>query len=567
MKKYILGINSTGFNTSASLICDNKIVAAVEEERLSREKRTRKFPNNAIKFCFDKAGISFQNLEAIAVSWNPIINLENFDLNYSRNSSYFPSILHSTLNHVMKDVKNIKKDFFEQNLRLENGKILKIFFVNHHLTHASSFFVSNFSESSILTVDAFGEKQCVGFYSGNKNNIKKIHEQYFPHSLGSFYSTFTEFCGFKPKSEEWKLMGASAYGKPSVYQKKINDLIKFDKNNEFFLDLKYFKHYLFHRPGYVNKNLEEFLGIKKNKLNKDLNQKYFNIAFAAQSIFEKIYINLIKKLFIKNKSKNLVVSGGAALNCVANGKILNKTGFKKVFIPPFPDDSGAGLGAALYVNSLLTKKNKKTIFLNNYLGPSFENNEIEKTLKKFKLEYEKVKDIFDSATKSIIKGKIIAWFQGSLEFGDRALGNRSILADPRNAKMKDMINKNIKYRENFRPFAPAVLIDNIDEFFENSQSSHFMEKTLIIKKEKKKIIPSVVHVDGSGRLQTVTKKNNYIFYSLIKKFYEKTGVPILLNTSFNVQGEPIVCSIEDAIKNFYLSGLDEVYIGNYKLKK
>jgi carbamoyltransferase len=567
MKKYILGLNSTGFNTSASLICDNKIIAAIEEERLSREKRTRKFPDKAIKFCLDKGNIKLEDLEALAISWNPIINLENFDINSSRNSSYFPNILHSTINHVMKEIKGIKKDFFLQYLPLNNGKKLKIFFVNHHLSHASSFFVSNFKEASVLTVDAFGENQCVGFYSGKKNNIKKIFEQNFPHSLGSFYSTFTEFCGFKPKSEEWKLMGASAYGKKSFYEKKIDSLIKFKKDGQFFLNLKYFNHYMFHRPGYINENLEKFLGLKKNKPNQNLKQEYFDIAFAAQKTFEKIYLNLIKNIYKKNKSKNLVLAGGAALNCVANGKILNNSNFKKIFVPPFPDDSGAGLGAALFVNSLLSKKNSQIQFKHNYLGPSFTNIEILSILKKFKLKYELIKNIFDSASDSIIEGKVIAWFQGSLEFGDRALGNRSILADPRNKLMKDKINRIIKYRENFRPFAPAILEDKAGEYFENYQESFFMEKTLFIKPTKKKLLPSVTHVDGSGRLQTVSKNSNPSFYALIKNFYKKTGIPVLLNTSFNVQGEPIVCSVEDAIKNFYLSGLDELYIGNYRIKK
>ena len=567
MKKYILGINSIGFNTSASLICDKKIVASVEEERLSREKRTRKFPTKAIKFCLDKANIRFEDLEALAVSWNPLINLEKFDINNSQNSSYIPSILHSTLNHIIRDLKDVKKDFFLQNLELKNGKKLKIFFVNHHLSHASSFFISNFNESSIVTADAFGENQCIGFYSGNKNNLKKIFEQRFPHSLGSFYSTFTEFCGFKAQSEEWKLMGASAYGKKSIYQKKINDLVKFDNKGGFFLNLEYFSHYMFHRPGYVNENLEKYIGVKKNQSNKDLNQTYFNIAYAAQNIFEKIYLNLIKNIYKKNKSKNLVLAGGCALNCVANGKINKNTNFHDVFIPPFPDDSGAGLGAALYVNSILFKKNSKVSFKHNYLGPNYEDFEILKVLKKLKLKYDFIDNIFEVASDSIIAGKIIAWFQGSLEFGDRSLGNRSILADPRNKSIKKKINKFIKYRENFRPFAPAVLEEKAKDFFENYQTSYFMEKTLIIKKDKKKLIPSVTHVDGSGRLQTVNKSKNILFYNLIHKFYEKTGIPVLLNTSFNVQGEPMVCSIEDAIKNFYLSGLDELYIGNYMIKK
>ncbi len=566
MKKYILGLNAIGFNTSASIICDNKLLAAVEEERLSREKRTRKFPNKAIKFCLDKANIKFDRLDAIAISWNPLINLEKFDSNNSNNLTYIPSILHSTLNHIIKDIKKINKDHFSQELKLESGKVIKIYFVNHHLSHACNYFLSSFNQSSILTVDAFGEDQCLGFYSGKKNLIKKIYEQKFPHSLGSFYSTFTEFCGFKPQSEEWKLMGASSYGKKSIYEKKINELIEISSNGEFFLKLKYFNHYMFHRPGYVNKNLENYLRIKKNKTGKNLTKNYYNIAYAAQKTFEKIYFSLINSLNKKNKSDNLVIAGGCALNCVANGKVISKSNFKKLFVPPVPDDSGAGTGAALYVNSFFNDS-YKIKFKDNYLGPSYSNNEIAQVLKKFKIKFEYVKNICDDASNSIISGDIIAWFQGRLEFGDRALGNRSILADPRNPFMKDKINENIKYREKFRPFAPAVLNEKTKEFFENTQSSNFMENTLMIKKNKKKHIPSVTHIDGSGRLQTVSKQTNELFYKLISSFYKKTNIPILLNTSFNVQGEPMVCSVEDALKNFYLSGLDIMYIGNYKIKK
>ena len=263
MKKYILGLNAIGYNTSASIICNNKLLAAVEEERLSREKRTRTFPNKAIKFCLEKAKIKFEEIDIIAVSWNPLINLEYFDKRYSENLTYLPSILHSTLNHVMKDIKKVNQDFFIQELKLQNGKIIKIYFVNHHLSHACSYFLSSFNESSILTIDGFGENQCVGFYAAKKNIIKKIHEQKFPHSLGSFYSTFTEFCGFKAQSEEWKLMGASSYGKSSVYEKKINDIVEFNSKGEFFLNLKYFNHYSFHRPGMVNEILENYLGINK----------------------------------------------------------------------------------------------------------------------------------------------------------------------------------------------------------------------------------------------------------------------------------------------------------------
>ena len=567
MKNIILGLNAIGFNTSASLIIDNKIICAAEEERFSREKRTRKFPVKSIDFCLNKAKLKIEDLSAIAISWNPAINLEKFNLHMSQNLNYFPSMLHSTLNYIIKDLKPINNEYFLQKLIIDDKKQLDIYYVNHHLSHASNYFFSPFSNASILTLDGFGENECMSFYSGKFNKIKKILSQNFPHSLGSFYSTFTEFCGFKPQSEEWKLMGASSYGQKSHYYKLIRDLVSINKENGFNLNLKYFNHYMFHRPHYYNDFLIDYLKIQPNANGENLKERYFNIAFAAQRVFEEIYYHLINNLYKKNKSENLVLSGGCALNCLANGKILAKSKFKNIFIPPVPDDSGAGLGAAYYVSNKILNSNKKHFITHNYFGPSFDNKQISNKLKKFSINFTSHKNILDLAVQSILNGKIIGWFQGSLEFGDRALGNRSILADPRDPNMKDKINKKIKFREKFRPFAPAILEDKVSDFFEVNENSPFMEKALKIKANKRKLIPSVTHVDGTGRLQTVSHKINKKFYDLINKFYQKTSIPILLNTSFNIQGEPIVCSVEDAIKNFYLSGLDELYLGDFLIKK
>lgn len=567
MKKIILGLNAIGLNTSASLIIDNKILCAVEEERLTRQKRTRKFPIRSINYCLDKAKIKLSDLSAIAISWNPTINLEKFNSYMSQNLNYIPSMLHSTINYLMKDQKiNKDNDYFCQILKLGNKKELKVYYVSHHLSHASNFYFSPYSQASILTLDGFGENESMGFYNGGKNNIKKILTQNFPHSLGSFYSTITEFCGFKPQGEEWKLMGASPYGNNSKYYKLIRELVNLtDKGFE--LNLNYFNHYMFHRPNYFNDRLENYLKTKPNQNGNQLSKKYYDIAYAGQRVFEDIYYHLINLLYKKNRSENLIISGGCALNCVANGKITSKTKFKNIFIPPMPDDSGAGLGAAYYVSNNILKIKKKFIMRHNYLGPKYSNNYIEKKLKKYLIKFTFHKNIIEQAVQSIIKGKIIGWFQGELEFGDRALGNRSILADPRRADAKDKINKKIKYREHFRPFAPAILEEKINDFFEKNEKSVFMEKALKIKKNKRNVIPSVTHVDGSGRLQTVSKKTNFKFYNLIDEFYKITSIPILLNTSFNIQGEPVVCSIEDALKNFYLSGLDELYIGDYLIKK
>tara|TARA_B100001059_G_C17800527_1_gene565893 strand:+ start:90 stop:1793 length:1704 start_codon:yes stop_codon:yes gene_type:complete len=567
MKNIILGLNAIGINTSASLIIDNKIISAIEEERLIRQKRTRKFPIESINYCLSNAKIKLSDLTAIAISWNPAINLEKFNSNMSQNLNYIPSMLHSTINYFMKDQKiNKDNDYFCQILKLADKKQLKIYYVNHHLSHASNFYFSPFSEAAILTLDGFGENECMGFYHGRKNNIKKILTQNFPHSLGSFYSTITEFCGFKPQGEEWKLMGASSYGNNSKYYKLIRDLVILtDKGFE--LNLNYFNHYMFHRPNYFNDRLIDYLKTQPNQDGNKLNKKYFDIAYAGQKVFEDIYYHVINLLYKKNKSENLIISGGCALNCVANGKITSKTRFKNIFIPPVPDDSGAGLGAAYFVSNNILKTKQNFTMKHNYFGPNYSNKYIEKKLKKYLIKFTFHKNILEQAVQSIIEGKIIGWFQGELEFGDRALGNRSILADPRRVDIKDKINKKIKYREQFRPFAPAILEEKVSEFFEKEEKSVFMERALKIKKNKRSKIPSVTHIDGTGRLQTVNKKTNQKFYNLINEFYKMTNIPILLNTSFNIQGEPVVCSIEDALKNFYLSGLDELYIGDYLIKK
>lgn len=563
---YILGLNAIGFNTSASLLKNGKLIGAIEEERLTRNKRTRSFPNLSIEYLLKKNNLSFEDINAVGISWNPTINLEKFDKANSTNHSYIPNILHTVPSNLMHFSNRKTFRYFKQELSIKKNKKIPIYYINHHYCHAANFFISPFKNSSILTVDAFGEKQSVGFFKGKNNEINSIWSQEFPHSLGAFYSTFTEICGFKPQNDEWKLMGAAAYGNKNIYYKKIRNLVSLIPNTGFELDLKFFNHYMFHRPHYFNKKLLSYLEIKQNT-DEVLNKKYYNLAAASQLVFEDIYFHLINSLFKKSESYNLVISGGSALNSLANGKVLNKTKFKNLFVPPVPDDSGAGLGAANYCFNVINKKKKRYVMNNNFLGPEFSNNEIRKILNKYKIKYQYLDNVSKEAAKSIANSKIIGWFQGKIEFGDRALGNRSILADPRNKNMKSRVNKSIKYREQFRPFAPAILNEYTSDFFENPQSSFFMERTLKIKKIKRKLIPAVTHLDGTGRLQTVNKVNNQKFYELIIEFFKLTKIPIVLNTSLNYKGDPIVCSPDDAIKTFYLSGLDELYLGNYRVIK
>ncbi len=563
----ILGLNTIGFNTSASLVINGKLIGSIEEERLNREKRTRKFPIKSISYLLNKNNLKFEQIDALAISWNPLINLEKFNFSQSEDKSFIPNITFSVPSYVLKLNSDKTPDFFVQDLKFKK-KTIKIYYINHHISHASSFFFSGFDNSAILTLDAFGEKQSGGFYIGKKNEINKLDSFYFPHSLGSFYSTFTEICGFQPQSDEWKLMGASAYGIKSnnIFYKKIRNLVDLYKNGKFELNLKYFNHYMFHRPYFFNKKLLTHLNIKKNKKS-NLSQKYYNLSYAAQKVFEDILFNSLNALYKKTKSKNLVFAGGCALNCLANGKIIKKTRFENIFIPPVPDDSGAGLGAAFYLNNQILRRKRSYVMKNNYLGPSYTNNEVLSVLKKYKLSYEYISNPSLVGAKLISENKIIGWFQGSLEFGDRALGNRSILADPRKKDIKSKINKIVKYREPFRPFAPAVLDEHVKNYFTEYQESIFMEKTVNVKKKKQKLIPGIVHKDGTARLQTVKKINNPKFYKLIEEFYKLTNIPMVINTSLNYKGDPICSSIEDILKTFYLSGLDVIIINNYIIEK
>jgi carbamoyltransferase len=566
LSNFILGLNTTGFNTASCLIKDGRLISGIEEERIIREKRTRKFPIAGIKWNLLNSKILIDELDAIAIGWNPAINLEAYSLAQSERLRFLGEIFYNVPNHLFRLTKNKAGEISEQQIELSNGSKLKIIYIKHHLCHASNYFVSPFDEAAIMTVDAFGEANSTTFSIGKKNKINNIWQQDFPHSLGGFYSAFTEFLGFEAQSDEWKLMGASSYGNPKKYLEKIRKLIYLN-NDGFELDLAYFNFYQFHRPGRFTPKLSKFLGIKPNGAGMPLKDYYFDLAASVQAVFEDVYIHLLRLLKIKTKLNNLVISGGSALNCVANGKILSNTGFKEVFIPPFPDDSGCSIGAAFYVHNQLMNKKKNYILKSNYLGPIYSDLEIEKILIEYKIKYKKSKNITKDVANLISNGKIIGWFQGNLEFGDRALGNRSILADPRNFSMKDKVNKTVKYREEFRPFAPAILSEYADKYFEKSNYTPFMEKTYLIKKNQRKKIPAVVHVDGTGRLQTVSKDVNSTFYDLISEFKKITKIPILLNTSFNIKGEPIVCSPVDAIRTFFSSGLDCLALGSFLIKK
>lgn len=563
----IIGLNSTGFNTSSAFIEEGIVRFAIEEERITREKRTRKFPTAGLSLGLDRLGWDLCEVDAVAISWNPMVNLETHSTSHSDRARYLGEFLYSAPSNLMSLVGSQSGPVSQQIISFENGQSLPIYYVDHHTCHRANFFLSTFEEAAVLTVDAFGEKKSTSYGLGVGGHIKELWSQEFPHSLGGFYSTLTEFLGFVAQGDEWKLMGASSYGDPEEFYDVLREVVNLQPEGGFELDLSYFNFYQFHRPLRYTEKLSNLLGVQPNVLGAPLTPQYFNLAAAAQVVFEEIYFHLLSQLQRQTKSPNIVISGGCALNSVANGKILDKTDFDALFVPPIPDDSGAALGAAHYVHHHVIGGKRAAPMTSNYWGPSYTNDEISTELKKYKIDFRHSETIVSETAQLLAEGNIIGWFQGALEFGDRALGNRSILADPREEGMNDRVNATVKYREPFRPFAPSVLAEHVDNYFENPQPAPYMERVLSIYPEMRKKIPAVTHIDGTGRLQTVYKDFNPRYHELIEEFFNLTGIPIILNTSFNLKGEPIVCTPEDAIRTFYSSGLDILVLGDFLVRK
>lgn len=563
----ILGLNHSGYDASSALIKDGKILAAITEERLNRQKHSKSFPIESIKECLKIAGLKFEDIDMITTGWNPSIHLQKLFSSRSNAIRFRPEYLYSVPNFLMQLHKGnaVKNNSFTEINLLDNQIHLR--YVNHHLAHAaSSFYLSSFKESAILSVDGFGEKETVFFGMGKGSKISHIKSIYSPHSIGIFYLALTEFLGFQPNSDEWKVMGASAYGNPGKYYHKIKSLVKFDANGNFEMDGSYFDYFSFDSKHSYSDKMVQLLGEPRESSAK-ITQRHYDIAAAAQKVTEDAMFSLLDFLYNETSCKNVVLSGGVAMNSLLNGKITSCTDFENVFVSPFPDDNGVSVGSALYYYHHIMNKPRTKQFVSNYLGPGFSNDFIKSELEKSKIKYSHEKDVCKAAARYIADGRIIGWFQGRMEFGQRALGNRSILADARAKDMKDKINLAIKFREPFRPFAPSILEEHYHEYFENAAPTPFMEKIFFIKKDKRDIIPAVTHVDGTGRLQTVTKEQNRLYWTLIDDFRKITNVPLILNTSFNLKGEPIVCTPNDAIRTFYSCGLDALFIGDYVIDK
>jgi len=567
---YILGISCYYHDSAAALLKDGKLVAAALEERFSRKKHDYSFPYNAINFVLQEAGIEPRQLDYAVFYEKPFLKFERI---IKQVFSSFPETLpvfRESMSVWLKDKLWIKA-LIQKTLDISEDRIL---FSHHHLSHAASaFFPSPFKEAAILTIDGVGEWTTTTIGYGKDHEITLFEEIRFPHSLGLLYSAFTAFLGFKVNNGEYKVMGMAPYGEP-VHVDKIKKLIEIEDDGSFRLNLKYFSFHRSTRRTFSKAFTKLFGEPRDPKEAEHLDKYYADIAASIQKVTEEAIIKLAKRVKQRTGSENLVMAGGVALNSKANGLILKETGFSNIYIQPEAGDGGGALGAALMAHAVLTGERPSFVLEHAYWGKEYGNGTIEKFLKDNNIKYEYIENedkLIERTVDLISSGKVIGWYHGKFEWGPRALGNRSILADPRRAEMKDIVNKKIKFREPFRPFAPSVIEEAAEEFFDLGPNKgqmplRFMLMVVPVKKDKR-VIPAVTHVDGSARVQIVNERINPLYYRLIKTFGEATGIPVVLNTSLNLRGEPIVTSPENAYNTFSKSEMDALIMGNYLVKK
>lgn len=581
----ILGISAFYHDSAAALVCDGEIVAATQEERWTRKKGDASFPINSINYCLREANINVNQLDAIVFYDKPIVKFERIINSYIHSAPYG---IRSFLQAIPIWLKS--KLWTEDEIRKELDYRGKIFFTTHHQSHAASaFYPSPFEEAAILTVDGVGEWDTTTIGYGEKNKITLLKKISFPHSLGLLYSAFTYYCGFKVNSGEYKLMGLAPYGKPIFLDLIKKELIRIKEDGSYLLNLKYFDYISGLKM--INKKFEKLFGRRALKPDEKPDQFYMDIAASIQALFNEILVLIAKEAKKSTGLDYLTIAGGVGLNCVSNSHILKEAGFKDVWVQPAAGDSGGALGAALYAYYAYFKNerkvNGKDFQKGSYLGPSFSNNEIKNVLDKYKANYhfKNKAELIKEVALELSKGKIVGFFQGRMEFGPRALGNRSILGDPRKEDMQSLMNLKIKFRESFRPFAPSVKLDKVSKYFDWDRPSPYMLFVANVRKEhlfdintegktglellklKRSSLPAITHVDNSARLQTVSKEDNPVFYELLDEFEKLTGYPVLINTSFNVRGEPIVCTPEDAYFCFMGTNIDILVMENYILYK
>jgi carbamoyltransferase len=568
---YILGLNAYHGDSSACIYKDTTLLAATEEERIRRIKHWAGLPVEAIKFCLEDAGITLADIDIITVSRDPKAKFGKKLIRVAKNLSSFKNVKDRASNSLK--ITNIKADIANA-LGFNEGDIkAKIQYIEHHRSHiASAYFVSPFEECAVLSIDGMGDFTSTMRGTAKGNTIKIIDSVSYPHSIGIMYTAFTQYLGFPNYGDEYKVMGLSPYGKANMIE-KVRQVVKSKPNGLFELEPKFFKHF---KDGVAmsweggspfienvySDYFEEVFGPARKKSD-ELEDYHWNLAASVQAFTEELIFNLCEDLYKKTGLKNLCITGGVAQNSVANGKILKNTSFEKLYVPPAGHDAGTAVGSALYYIHH-QKQMPRPLYKNQaYTGIQFSNAQIEDILTERGIEFKSYsdEDLYDTVSDKLVAGGVIGWYQGRAEFGPRALGNRSILVDPSRADAKDLLNEKIKRRESFRPFAPSILKEYVADYFEQIDEVPFMEKVFDIKKEKHSVIPAVTHVNGTGRLQTVDFQDNPRYHSLISAFNKKSGIPLLLNTSFN-ENEPIVNTPEHALDCYLRTKMDMLVLGN-----
>jgi carbamoyltransferase len=585
---YILGISAFYHDSAACLIRDGEIISAAQEERFTRKKHDHNFPSKAIEYCIKSDGIQIKDLDLVAFYDKPFLKFERLLETYL---AYAPVGFNSFIKAMPLWIK--EKLWMKEYIKDKLGYEGKVIFPEHHESHAASaFYPSPFEEAAIITMDGVGEWTTTSYGKGSGNKIELIADIKFPHSLGLLYSAFTYYTGFKVNSGEYKVMGLAPYGEPKYVDLIFKELIDLKEDGSFRMNMEYFNYCT--GLTMTNSKFHKLFGGPPRKPESKLTQKEMDLARSVQDVTEEIVLRIGKHVYKETGLKNLCLAGGVALNCVANGKLLREGPFENIWIQPAAGDAGGAIGAALAGWHIYYGKPRKADNINDsqkgsYLGPEYKNDIILEFLNNKELAYKKLPDdkLVDTVSGLIAEEKVVGWFSGRMEFGPRALGARSIIGDARSSKMQAQMNLKIKFRESFRPFAPSVLEDKVSEYFELDRESPYMLLVADVKKERCKMmsreeeklfgidklnilrsdIPAITHIDYSARVQTVNKNTNPLYYKLISRFNEKYGYAVIINTSFNVRGEPIVCTPEDAYRCFMRTDIDYLVLGNYLLNK
>jgi carbamoyltransferase len=560
----ILGLNFFYHDSSACIVKDGQLIVALEEERFTRQKHTYRFPEEAVARCLQEAGMKASDIDAVAVSVKP-------ELDWGKRALHIAKHLprsRTLAKYELKLYYDKKTAFSAWMARLwPSGRRPEVHWVPHHASHAAgSFYVSPYESAAILSIDGSGEWATAMLGVGRGNVVETFSTSYFPHSIGSVYEAVTQFCGFQNSYDEGKTMGLAPLGDPAVYRREVADIIRIDAEGRIEVDTSYFAFQYWENRIFSDRFVQTF-GTPRPKGKGPFEQRHLDVAAAFQELLEERCLEMARILRAKTKERYLVIAGGVALNSVMNGRLVRESGFDDLYVMPGAGDNGTAIGAAYVVYNGIKGKARNFHHADPYVGTSYTHEEITKVIAECKLSAEYHEDIAAATARELHAGQIVCWFQGRMEIGPRALGSRSILANPTLAHMKDKVNAEVKHREAFRPFAPSAIVEVKEKYFDMTVEDPFMLKVCNVLPEAQALLPAITHVDGTARLQTVRRESNPLYYDMIAAFGKLSGVPVVLNTSFNIMGEPIVESPLQAIRCFFSTGLDVLVLGNYLIRK